>query len=167
MASEWTEERIRYVAELWSKGWSQGQIAADLGVTRNKIAGIANRNRALMPARSQGGRPQVESPKRIRHNRPKVFAAANIDVQPVEQKPSIKPKEYDYSRLPHAKTLIDIGPCECRWALTEDGPHMFCAETTIPGKSWCEHHAQRAVGSGTTSERNAVRQARYIGKVAA
>lgn len=163
----WTQDQIKYVAELWARGWSQGQIAADLGVTRNKIAGIAGRNRDMMPARTQGGRPHVESPKRVRHNRPKVFAVANSDVAPIEEVPSINPKEYDYSRLPHAKTLVEIGLCECRWALTDEGPHLFCAETTIPGKSWCAHHAKRVVGAGTTSERNAVREARHIGKVAA
>ena len=166
MAS-WTQEQIEYVSILWAKGWSQGRIAADMGVTRNKIAGIANRNRDLMPARSQGGRPQVENPKRVRHNKPKVFAAANSDFAPIDEEPIIKPKEYDYARLPHAKTMLEIGSCECRWALTDEGPHLFCAETTIPGKSWCKHHAQRVVGAGTVSERNAVREARHIGKVAA
>lgn len=167
MASEWTKEKIEYVAGLWAKGWSQGQIAADLGVTRNKIAGIASRNRDLMPARTQGGRPHVESPKRIRHNKPKVFAVANNDVAPVDEVPEVKPGEYDYARLPYAKPLIDTGDRECKWALTEDGPHLLCAETTIPGKSWCKHHYGRIVGRGTISERNAVREARYIGKVAA
>ena len=161
MASEWTEERIKKAAELWRDGLSCSQIASVIGVSRCSVSGFAHRNRDIMPAKAKTGRPMVATPKYERRA-PRLAVVAVI-----EEAQSVKPKEYDYSRLPHAKTLIEIGSCECRWALTDEGPHLFCAETTIPGKSWCEHHAQRVVGAGTTSERNAVREARYIGKVAA
>lgn len=38
------------------------------------------------------------------------------------------------------KTIIEVGPFECRWIEGDDG--MCCAAVTKPGSSYCaEHHA--------------------------
>ena len=160
MNFRWTDELVSRVASLWADDLSQSEIAAKIGVTRNMIAGLANRNRDIMPARTKTGRPMTTSPRRERVAKLSVVAS-------VEETSAVDPNEYDHARIQHAKLLHETGDHECKWALTGKGPYLFCAETTIPGKSWCSHHAQRVVGAGTISERNAVREERYIGKVAA
>lgn len=149
----WTEERVKRATELWKKGWSSSQIGDDIGVSRCAVAGFANRNRDIMPARAQTGRAVSGSPKRERSVQ--VVALVVIHDEP----PMVKPKEYDLSRMPYAKFLHETTDRECKWALTDDGPHLFCAETTLRGKSWCAHHAVRLIGSGTRSEQAAVRDA--------
>lgn len=50
------------------------------------------------------------------------------------------------------KELMDLGAHECKWALTNGGPWLFCAEST-DGAVYCEHHAQRAYRSREAWER--------------
>lgn len=157
---DWTEELIAKASAMWAEQMMVVQIASILDVPVGGVQGIIKRRRDMFPERTRG-----------RNVKTKNNVAETIAFKTGERKtpklPQAYKSAYDLSRMPHAKTLLEIGSCECRWALTDDGPHLFCAETTIPGKSWCAHHAQRVVGSGTISERNAIREARYIGKVAA
>jgi len=67
---------------------------------------------------------------------------------------------YDAARMPHAKGLMDLTPCDCRWILTADGPHMFCCAEIAPLSPYCQHHKARSKGPGTKSERRAVKDAR-------
>jgi GcrA cell cycle regulator len=41
------------------------------------------------------------------------------------------------------KELMDLGKHECKWALTNGGPWLFCAEVT-DGAVYCTHHSERA-----------------------
>lgn len=58
----WSDKRKAEAARLWNDGWSAGQIAARLGVSRNAVVGIAARNRdqfrAKMGPGSRGGVPR-------------------------------------------------------------------------------------------------------------
>jgi hypothetical protein len=160
----WTDDMIDKAAAYWADGMMIDTIAATMGISRSAVAGIAKRRRDKFPERVRGGnrRGSVGTPRPI-----EVKTEYKFGTKTPPKIPVCEVSTFDLSRIPHAKTMLEIGSCECRWALTDEGPHLFCAETTIPGKSWCAHHAKRVVGAGTTSERNAVREARYIGKVAA
>lgn len=54
------------------------------------------------------------------------------------------PTEYDTERMEHAKTLLELGPHECKWPLNDGGPYLFCAEATN-GAAYCRHHALRSL----------------------
>lgn len=41
--TDWTDERVEQLKELYAEGWSSSQIAEKLGVTRNAIIGKTNR----------------------------------------------------------------------------------------------------------------------------
>lgn len=157
---EWTDEMLSKAADMWAGGMMAIQMASVLDLTIGAVRGIIRRRCDKFPERTRGKNLKTK-------NNVTETVAYKSGVKTGPKLPKTYKSAYDLSRMPHAKTLVEIGSCECRWALTDEGPHLFCAETTIPGKSWCSHHAQRVVGAGTISERNAVREARYIGKVAA
>lgn len=157
---EWTDEMLSKAANMWADGMMAVQMASVLDLTIGAVRGIIRRRRDKFPERTRGKNDKTK-------NNVSEIVAYKSGVKTGPKLPQTYKSAYDLSRMPHAKTLLEIGPCECRWALTDDGPHLFCAETTIPGKSWCKHHYGRLVGRGTISERNAIREARYIGKVAA
>ncbi len=52
--STWPEERLAVLVRMWGEGYSQGDIAEELGVTRNMVAGqirtlkISRANTALL-----------------------------------------------------------------------------------------------------------------------
>lgn len=152
----WTDEMIEKAAAFWADGMMIDVIAAAMGISRFAVAGIARRRRDKFPERVRGGnrRGSVGTPRPI-----EVKSDYKFGTKTPPKIPTCEATAFDLSRMPHAKTLVNLGSCECKWALTENGPHLFCAETTGPGKSWCEHHAQRVVGSGTYSERHAIRDA--------
>lgn len=152
----WTDDMIDKAAAYWADGMMIDAIAAAMGISGPAVAGIAKRRRDKFPERVRGGnrRGSVGTPRPI-----EVKSDYKFGTKTPPKIPVCEASTFDLSRIPHAKTLIDLGPCECKWALTENGPHLFCAETTGAGESWCEHHARRVVGSGTYSERHAMRDA--------
>lgn len=152
----WTDEMIDKAAAYWADGMMIDAIAATMGISRFAVAGIAKRRRDKFPERVRGKnrRGSVGTPRPI-----EVKSDYKFGTKTPPKIPTCEATAFDLARMPHAKTLVDLGRCECKWALTENGPHLFCAETTGPGESWCEHHARRVVGSGTYSERHAIRDA--------
>lgn len=155
---EWTDAMIAKASGLWNSGMAISAIAASLGASVAAISGIARRKREHFPARKT-----VRLAAKIKVNATRASGSG----REFPPEPVVSHSVFDASRMQHAKPLMDLEACECRWALTDRGSHMFCAEVTEPGKSWCSHHARRVYGEGTKSERNAVRDARYVGKVAA
>lgn len=149
---EWSDDRVDQAAGMWADGMTIAQIGAAMGVSAFSIRGIARRRRDRFPerarGRAEGERRETKSAK----------AAPGARKEP--RVPTIEPSTFDLGRMRHAKTLLEIGPCECRWPLTDSGPHLFCADVALAGKSWCAHHYGRLVGAGTRSEQNAVWQAK-------
>lgn len=57
------------------------------------------------------------------------------------------------------RPLYMLSARQCRWCINEpekgSNGHLFCAEATEPGSSYCDFHAACSVGRGTESERTA------------
>lgn len=144
---------IDHMARLWAAGRSMREIAAEVGLSRNSVAGHISRNRKLF-ARKNKAEKALEAiepqPAPTRRAAKKIAPAPSYE-------PITRPeaKAYDLGRMPHAKDLLALNPCDCRWPLTDNGPHMFCAEEVVEGSSWCAHHKRRSVGRGTDGERRA------------
>lgn len=74
-------------------------------------------------------------PQHVRRE-PRIAAKEPTRVSP-------RPRRREASSRPrgaHA-TLIDLRAGECRYALTDEPPHMFCGAEAMTGCSWCEEHA--------------------------
>src|SRR3954462_14526581 len=82
----WTDERVEILKELWSKNWSAGMIAKELGVTRNAIIGKSHRLRLQVREKNEPTRGGL--PKRPLSRR----RAGTVAVQGTLHIPKAKPK---------------------------------------------------------------------------
>ena len=171
-------ENVERMAVMWNRdGLSQAEIASAMGLTRHAVAGVIFRHRDKFNRRRSGTRyaadhvkpprkePQKANQRRKAFHEAKAAKAEKIASLPFLSppvEPVITPTEYDQARKSKAKTLLDIGRCECRWPLTSDHPHMFCAAEAVSGSAYCAHHRARAKGKGTISEQKAVIEAKRI-----
>jgi len=122
MNSEWTAERIAFMTEKWSDGWSAAQIGADLGVTRNAVIGKLNR---------------LNAPKR--YTTPKVIKIVAKTV-PV---PVVKPISGNIN-------LLDLTNETCRWP-TSHGYSCGVREADLnSNRPYCFKHARMAVRTGVS-----------------
>lgn len=150
MSFLWAEDEIIRVGELLAKGYSAGQIAPHLGVTRNAIVGIVGRNEKLKAIGFS--RPPGGSWRRGATARP----AQALPASP--PKPRVpkhmlpgqgRPKNAPTAAQPARKDvltsvglpMLSLGAFQCRFEVNEAEPgdeHLFCGrEATGP---WCDHH---------------------------
>lgn len=135
-------EAIVIASEMWKRGDRTRDIAAAVGLsTGQAITNRAKRNREMFPYRGANERYHIA---RIMFDNEEITLTAS---------------EYDVSRIPYAKDVLDIGECECRWPVASY-PALFCAEEVEHGKPYCSNHYTRSVGEGTASERNAIDDAK-------
>ncbi|PDT47314.1 GcrA cell cycle regulator [Sinorhizobium fredii] len=130
---------IEEASKMWMADKSAGEIGRSYGVSRNVIIGIAYRNRAMFPQKSEvtTRNPQSKS-------RPKRTKAANFEKPLGEAAVEIEPTAYDEARRALAKSLMDIEAAECRFPIDNGRPFMFCASSVREGSAYCTHHHFRA-----------------------
>lgn len=164
---EWTEEAIGRLRTLWAEGHSTAEIGRRLGVSKNAVVGKAHR--LDLPARpspirrdGNGGAPRRPAPRRIagptlpplsstampaptpsappprpvvgpQAARPAAAAATPAVPAAAAPRPVLTPR-------PYARTIA------CCWPIGEPGTpsFRFCDAEAVPGKPYCEPHAQVA-----------------------
>ncbi|CCM77111.1 GcrA family cell cycle regulator [Rhizobium mesoamericanum] len=139
----WTAEDLERASKLWASGASAKDIGREFSVSKNGVLAIAFRHRDLFPLRNKAGHKAVRNSKPMASIMPVRRAVIVPDFGPEE--PQIPATEYDLMRLPHAKTLVDLDPCECKWPLTAGGPFLFCAEVTEKRGPYCANHLERSL----------------------
>lgn len=146
-------------SEMWSDGRSITEIAARYGVTRSKMAGVMNMDRDLFPkrrsddstaakvmrARKSRAKVPTEAPKIAANTRKARMEATRREAEEFLAGTSehLKIVPIDAERLSTGKDLMDLGRHDCRFALNNGGPFIFCAAAT-GGEVYCSHHADRA-----------------------
>lgn len=155
---EWTGERKEAFIRLWNSGFSCLQIANNLGVTRNAVAGIAHRLRAAgrIDYRLHPGRPiqtQAEKNEKQRLRRQRRIEALGLTYISRKRMPRIKPQPI-IPRIPkkvekpntEGVTILARKGNECAYPIAH---RLFCGAPTcsIPDEmgnilptSWCEYH---------------------------
>lgn len=134
----WTAERVAQLKSFFEAGMTCGQIACEIGVSRNAVIGKINRLRLSrderpLPARRSRTPPRLFSQHRI---------LAALRVEPAPEAVSATPR----------CSLEELGKETCRWPISEPGARDFgfCGSQTIPGLPYCGAHArmayQRAAG---------------------
>lgn len=168
----WDEETKLRMANMWNDGESGAVIGRKFGVSKNTIVGLVARNPHLFVskkreepryARTGGKKPQPKQPgeKRAKPTHDIVGnKVRNMNnsrkarMEAVQREASdflagtspllqIAPDDAERLNMGTGKELMDLGPHDCRWALTNGGPWIFCAEAT-DGAVYCPHHAGRA-----------------------
>lgn len=59
-------------------------------------------------------------------------------------------------------TLMELPANGCKWPVNDGGPFLFCGHEREPGRPYCTFHENLSVGTGTASERSAVRSAKTL-----
>ncbi|KEA07148.1 GcrA family cell cycle regulator [Rhizobium rhizogenes] len=65
---KWTDETMQTAADMWSKGHSGTEIAEKIGVSRNSMLGMADRNRERFPSRLKRPSPHLG----VKKNKPRL-----------------------------------------------------------------------------------------------
>src|SRR3974390_1172082 len=125
----WDEAAVAKLKELHEQGLSQGKIAAELGVTRNTIAGKCFRlgmffNTAQPKRKRARARSDNDSFRLSKHFR-------TSPLPPI----SGNPEQMVNCRL------MELQPRSCRFPLGDRVPYLFCGNRTEHWEhSYCLHH---------------------------
>jgi len=169
---EWAEETIVRLRELWSEGHSTAEIGRRLGVSKNAVVGKAHRldlPARPSPIRREGERPPPRSgtPRRLAGpTLPPLSSAALAgtalagggfavgSVAPAVGLPPRPSVPVAPRPAPAPRVALAAAPpprpygrvITCCWPIGEPGTRSFrfCDAQSVPGKPYCEEHAQKA-----------------------
>jgi hypothetical protein len=166
---DWNDAAIARLTELWMSGYSSGECARHLGISRSSAIGKVNRlgllgrerpstvRLALAPARNLLRTEQPVSkpkkppkkPKRPPKTPDRFFAEFAAKPPPPPPPPAPPTGSFD---------LLELRNGHCRWPSDGDGPRWtFCGAPQAFDSSYCaEHHAMaHARGSQRDYDRQA------------
>jgi GcrA cell cycle regulator len=140
----------------FAAGLSCGQIAREIGVSRNAVIGKMSRL-GLRRAREAPGRQAAASPKDIRppqrHNRLRGIWRRERHATVTDQQRMLgeayatpAPGAEVTIRNGRGCTLLELGRAECRWPISVPGADdlRFCANEPVKGLPYCIGHARLA-----------------------
>lgn len=141
----WTDERIETVKRMWVDGYSDKQIAAEIGggLSRNAVIGM-RRRLGLPPRRLTSpfrGRSSTAKPKR---RNPVSYRAIGNAALKLESAPDAV-CDLPADESPCAVTILNLTAETCRWPLGEPTAAMlYCGAEPFPGYSYCARHCRMA-----------------------
>ncbi len=121
----WTDEAIEKLRTLIAARCSLSAIAAQLGTSRNSVAGKAHR----LKLHFNSDRPVKKEPKRRQYSE-KLIYLKESKPQPA---PIVAPVSFS---IPFS----DLQSGQCRYAVTNALPHLFCGAPTDGECSYCAWH---------------------------
>ncbi len=159
---EWTDEAIARLKALWAEGHSTAEIGRRMGVSKNAVVGKAHR--LHLPARpspirrdADSSRPRQPTVRRVTGPTlpplasvaPPVTVTPSTPVRTPVAKAATKPSFSVVTRPAATSNTTSryLGrPVACCWPLGEPGAKdfRFCSAESMPGKPYCEEHAQLA-----------------------
>jgi GcrA cell cycle regulator len=161
----WTSERIELLKRYLQSGLSCGQIAREIGVTRNAVIGKRNRlglsrqkdviGRQLEQRRAAKlARPKTPRTWRPRRPRLNIFAQ-HERLMAVFSSPQ-PPAEDIPIYSGRGCTLLELSQGKCRWPISSPGADdfCFCGNEPVQGLPYCLGHARiayRSVGRQRSS----------------
>ena len=131
----WTTERVDQLRRYVEAGFSCGQIAGEIGLSRNAVIGKIHRLRLWRGApptvrlKTRTRRPAVLTQRRILEA---AFAQTTVAEQTIESAERC--------------SLVDLAIGKCRWPLGDPGANdfCFCGNQAVGGLSYCAGHARLA-----------------------
>jgi GcrA cell cycle regulator len=140
----WSDESTELLRRLWADGLSASQIALRLGhgTTRNMVIGRARRLKLARRAPAHWEYPKLTKEeklarRRAQHIAKRLAAGALPNARRKPPRPVAAPVASEsYKGKP--MSIVEIGRDQCRYAVTERSPHLFCAAPSIG--SWCVEH---------------------------
>jgi GcrA cell cycle regulator len=136
----WTTERVDQLRRFVEAGFSCGQIAGEIGLTRNAVIGKIHRLglwRRIDPALRAKTRPRRAAVFSQRRTLQVVFAAAGAASTAAADEAVDTTKRC---------SLLDLAAGKCRWPISDPGANdfCFCGNEAVGGFSYCVGHARLA-----------------------
>jgi GcrA cell cycle regulator len=118
---EWTDAQIVRLKALYADGWSMRDIAHEMGVTRNSVAGKVDRLN-LPPRRKPGVRRSPIQRAMDGSVLQSIRRPRRVAAKPVEIVPTIA-----------RKTLLELESGDCRWPVGDplEEDFGYCALPTV------------------------------------
>lgn len=132
----WTDARVEILKDRWRQGWSAGNIAAELLISRNAVIGKIDRMRLTREAGPRAARKsRAATPGRttpFRAPKPKPLPPPEPSAAPL-----------------NGISLFDLTNETCRWpkGLVGAADFCFCGRPDADlstGKPYCAEHTKRA-----------------------
>jgi len=159
---EWAEEIILRLRQLWDEGHSTAEIGRRLGVSKNAVVGKAHR--LDLPARpspirrdGSGGAPRRTAPRRVAGpTLPPLPSTAPLGAAPSgDAMPRVAAVGFGHVVRPAPAPVPRVAVpapraygrvITCCWPIGEPGTSAFrfCDSESVPGKPYCDQHAQLA-----------------------
>src|SRR6266705_1718027 len=137
----WTTERIALLKNRIDAGLSCGQIALEIGVTRNAVIGKANRlglSRFKSPVRQPEGTcaSKIARPRNVTQRR---------ILRELRSKPQLAFAEVPGGNVNRC-SLLELQQWHCRWPISDPGAEDFgfCGNNPVKGLPYCAAHARMA-----------------------
>jgi GcrA cell cycle regulator len=151
--SEWTPERVARLEQLRGEGWSNSEIGADLGVTRNSIIGKSSRlglvSRVSVRDSSEAMNRRIKAMKAppVKVNRKAdnalILKLAKRAQKAAECPPMVSAPIPQRDEPPGLVGLLGLKAHMCKWPIGELPDLTFCGQKIKRGP-YCTPHAQRA-----------------------
>ena len=122
-APVWTEDKRAHLRLMVETGLTMREIAHRMGTTPKAIQHAARRYHIAFPPRPRIAKLRPEP----RSSAPKFIAIECTSLRTVK---------VDALNI----SLVDLKPRQCRYAVTEDGPHLFCGQPQQDGSPYCAAH---------------------------
>jgi GcrA cell cycle regulator len=151
----WSSERIELLKRRLHAGLSCGQIAREIGVTRNAVIGKVNRlglsrpkdviDRQLEQRRAARlARPKTARTWRSKRPRRNIFA--QHEMLAAFPRPQARAEEDISIYSGCGCTLFELSQMKCRWPINNPGAKdfSFCGNEPVKGLPYCLGHARIA-----------------------
>jgi GcrA cell cycle regulator len=150
---DWSEETIVHLRALWAEGHSTAEIGRRLGVSKNAVVGKAHRldlEARPSPIRRDGpssGQPRRSVPRTVGPTLPPLASAqplATLQHLVAPPRPRPVPAPVRVQAVPAPRPYGRL--VACCWPIGEPGTREFhfCDAESVPGKPYCNEHAQLA-----------------------
>jgi len=163
----WTTERIALLKNLMDAGLPCGQIAREIGVSRNAVIGKMNRLGLSRPKDEIGrqleqrraarlAHPKTPGTWRPKHPRLNIFTQHEMLIAGF---PRPQPRAEDIPIYNgRGCTLFELSQMKCRWPISNPGAEdfCFCGNEPVKGLPYCLGHARiayRSVGGAAARMR--------------
>jgi GcrA cell cycle regulator len=146
----WTLERVELLKRCLHAGFSCGQTAREIGVTRNAVIGKMNRLGLSRPKDVIGRQLEQTRAARLARPRPK-HPRLNISAQ--HEMAAFPTPEPRAEAIPiydgRGCTLLELSQARCRWPISNPGVKDFCycGNEPVKGLPYCPGHARIAYQS--------------------
>ena len=136
----WTTERVALLKERINAGFTCGQIAREMGLSRNAVIGKATRLGLL----GQRASARTTAPSRIRRRepRPKPTTPQHI-LRALWAQPQLSCAEAPENSANRC-SLLELREWHCRWPMGDPTARSFgfCGNKPLHGLPYCPAHAR-------------------------